>query len=129
MVTLISTLFSLIGMILSGLLFVANKLRLVPAVIYFLSIITVLNPWASKNEHLAWIIFIVLIVMSLISWIATGVKKLLELKSDYEYEKHFTDDLKWQIAKVRELGYQNHELSIDAQGNIIIKSTGKPIVY
>lgn len=129
MASLISTIFTLIGMLLSGLLFIANKIRILPAVIYFLLIITVLNPWAAKNEMIAWIILIVLLAVSLISWIITGVKKLLELKSDHDYEKHFADDLRWQLSKAREMGYQDHDLSIDSQGNVIVKSTGKPIIY
>lgn len=129
MVSLISTLFSLIGMLLSGLFFIANKLRLTIPLVYFLLIITILNPWAGKNETLAWIILIALISVSLISWIITGIKYIMQVKADRDYENHFVGDLRWQISRAREMGYSDQDIAIDKEGKLIVKSTGKPIIY
>ena len=118
-VLFLSLVLTILLMILSLLFKIAGKLRLTLPLVYFLLIVTVLNPWAAAHEKLALGILFGLIALSVISWLF-ALKNYL---SDRSYYKAIEKDMSWQIQRAREWGIPLDTVYFDSQGNMRYKDT------
>jgi len=122
---IISLCLTAILLILSFVFKVAGKLRLTIPIICFLLFSTVLNKWASENETLAFIILFSLLGLTVLSWIVSLVKAIRRRRD----EKHFEDDVAWQIRRAREMGVPLDNVQFNEQGDLLDPRTGKPVVF
>jgi hypothetical protein len=112
-------------LVLSFIFRIAGKLRLTIPVLCFLLFSTVLNKWAGENETSAFIILFSLLGLSMLSWIISLAKMIQRKKR----EKHFEDDVAWQIRRAREMGIPLDNIQFNEQGDLLDPSTGEPIIF
>ncbi|MHB1314598.1 MAG: hypothetical protein ACYCX2_03840 [Christensenellales bacterium] len=112
-------------LILSFVFKVAGKLRLTVPILCFLLFSTVLSKWASENETLVFIILLSLLGLTVISWIIS-LGKAIRRRRD---EKHFEDDVAWQIRRAREMGVPLDKVQFNEQGDLLDPKTGEPVIF
>ena len=112
-------------LILSFMFRVAGKIRLTIPILCLSLFSTVLNKWAGEHETLAFIILFSLLGLTVLSWIVSLIKAIRR-KQD---EKHFEDDVAWQIRQAREMGVSLDKVQFNEQGDLLDPRTGNPVVY
>ena len=112
-------------LILSFIFKVTGKLRLTVPILCLLLFSTVLNKWAGEHEILAFIILFSLLGLTVLSWIVSLVKAIRRKRD----EKHFEDDVAWQIRRAREMGVPLDKIQFNEQGDLLDPRTGEPVVY
>ena len=112
-------------LILSFIFKVAGKIRLTIPILCLLLFSTVLNKWAGEHETLAFIILFSLLGLTVLSWIVSLIKAMRR-KQD---EKHFEDDVAWQIRRAREMCVPLDKVQFNEQGDLLDPRTGKPVFY
>jgi hypothetical protein len=122
---IISVGLTVVLLILSFVFKVAGKLRLTIPILCFLLFGTVLSKWAGENESLAFIILFSLLGLTVLSWIISLIKAIRRKRD----EKHFEDDVAWQIRQAREMGIPLDNVQFNAQGDLLDPRTGEPIVF
>ena len=103
----------------------AGKFRLTVPLLCLLLFSTVLNKWARENETLAFIILFSLFGLTVLSWIVSLIKTILRRRD----EKHFEDDVAWQIQRAREMGVPLDKIRFNEHGDLLDPRTGQPVVY
>jgi len=111
--------------ILSFIFKLASKFRLTIPLLCLLLFCTVLNKWAGENETLAFIILFSLLGLTIISWIVSIIKAIQRRRD----EKHFEDDVAWQIQRAREMGVPLEKIRFNEHGDLLDPRTGQPVVY
>ena len=110
---------SAVLLILSLLFRLAGKFRLTLPLLYFLLTATVLNPWASAHETLAFAILFCLLALSVISWLFS----LRNALRDRKYYKALEEDMSWQVRRARNNGISMDSVYFDSAGNMRYKDT------
>ncbi|MEG1426574.1 MAG: hypothetical protein RSC76_02675 [Oscillospiraceae bacterium] len=123
MISFLSVMLTMTLIILSFVLKLAGKLRLLLPVVYFLLISTFLNSWAAAHETLAFVILFILLGLSLISWIRSFKNYFEELR----YYKAMKDDIAWQARTARERGVSTKDCYIDSEGTLRYNENNKPV--
>lgn len=102
---------------------IAVKLRLAPVFIYlgFLSLSTIFSDFAHTPK--AFYILLVLLLISLLSWIITLIQYIRRRKE----ERFWEDDMMWQIQSARKHGINLDSVSFDDDHNLLDPRTGKPL--
>ncbi|AHF09031.1 MULTISPECIES: hypothetical protein [Dehalobacter] len=114
------------GLFIFSLIFkVAGKLRLTIPIVCLLLFGTVLNKWAGEHKTLAYTILFSLLGLTVLSWIVSLVKAIRCKRN----EKHFEDDVAWQIRRAREMGIPLDEIQFNEQGDLLDPMTGVPVIY
>lgn len=114
------------GLLILSLIFrVAGKLRLMTPILCLLLFSTVLNKWAGEHERLAFIILFSLLGLTVLSWIVSLVRAIQRKR----HEKHFEDDVAWQVRRAREMGIPLDKVQFNEQGDLLDPRTGEPVVY
>jgi len=113
------------SLILSFIFKVAGKLRLTVPLLFLLLFSTVLNNWARENETLAFIILFSLLGLTALSWIVSLIKTIRRRRD----EKHFEDDVAWQIQRAREMGVPIDKIRFNEHGDLLDPTTDQPVVY
>lgn len=122
-VAFISLIITIVLIVLSFVLKLAEKLRLTLPVVYFLLISTFLNPWAAAHEKLAFAILFILLGFSLISWI----RSFKEYWDERQYYKTMKEDIAWQARTARERGISTRDCYIDSEGTMRYNKDDKPV--
>ena len=107
-------------LILSFIFKVAGKIRLTIPILCFLLFSTVLNKWAGEHETLAFIILFSMLGLTMLSWIVSLIKAIQRRRD----EKHFEDDVAWQIQRAREMGVPLAKFSLTSMGICLIQEQG-----
>lgn len=119
----ISLAISAVLLFLSLIFRLAGKLRLTLPLLYFLLTSTVLNPWASAHETLAFAILYGLLALSAISW-------LFSLRNDIhdrKYYKALEEDMSWQVRRARNNKIAMDTVYFDSTGNMRYKDTNEVV--
>lgn len=114
-------------LILSFIFKVAGKLRLGIPLIYLLAAVvsTFFTRWTTEHEPLVLLGLYILIGLTVLSWIVSLVKAIRHKRD----EKHFEDDVAWQIRRAREMGIPLDRIQFNEHGDLLDPRTGEPVVY
>lgn len=114
-------------MLLSLVFKVAGKLRLTLPVWYVLAaaVSTMFTDWTTENEKMVTLGLYILIVLVVLSWVASLIKAIHARRQ----ERYEEDDIAWQIRRAREMGVPMTNITFDSNTNLIDPRTGKPVNY
>lgn len=116
------------GLLILSLIFrVAGKLRLGIPLIYLLAAVvsTFFTQWTTEHEPLVLMGLYIVIGLTALSWIVSLIKAIRRRRD----EKHFEDDVAWQIRRAREMGVPLDKVQFNEQGDLLDPRTGEPVVY
>jgi hypothetical protein len=117
-----------VGMlILSFIIKVAGKLRLGIPLFYLIAAVisTFFTQWTTDHETMVFVGLYILIGLIVLSWIVSLVRALRQKRN----EKHFEDDVTWQIQRAREMGIPLDKIQFNEHGDLLDPRTGKPVVH
>ncbi len=116
------------GLFVLSLIFrVAGKLRLGIPLLYLLAAVvsTFFTRWTTEHEPLVLMGLYIVIGLTVLSWIVSLIKAIRRKRD----EKHFEDDVAWQIRRAREMGVPLDKVQFNEQGDLLDPRTGEPVVY
>lgn len=117
-----------VGMLILSFIFkIAGKLRLGIPLFYLIAAVisTFFTQWTTDHETLVFVGLYILIGLIVLSWIVSLVRALRQKRN----EKHFEDDVTWQIQRAREMGIPLDKIQFNEHGDLLDPRTGKPVVY
>ena len=125
-ITLLFSISLTIGLFILSIIFkIAGKARLTLPLLYFLiaGFSTLFTDWVTLHENIVWIGFVVVLFLSITSWIVS----LIHFIQDKRELNLIEEDTLWQITKARERGINVDTITFDSNGSLINPETGKPL--
>lgn len=128
LIAVILSLSMTVGMLIFSFIFkVAGKLRLGIPLFYLIAAVisTFFTQWTTDHETLVFMGLYILIGLTVLSWIVSLVKAIRRKRN----ERHFEDDVAWQIQRARKMGIPLDKIQFNEHGDLLDPKTGKPVVY
>lgn len=128
LIAVILSLSMTVGMLIFSFIFkVAGKLRLGIPLFYLIAAVisTFFTQWTTDHETLVFMGLYILIGLTVLSWIVSLVKAIRRKRN----ERHFEDDVAWQIQRAREMDIPLDNIQFNEHGDLLDPKTGKPVVY